>query len=293
MRKWIYVAITYCLLFFSAFITVHADSSQSSQYTQARSSAPRYSWHDSESSLVTLSDSIKPPSGYKQITIGDNSFGAWLRGLPLLQNSDTVYLFNGDKKFNQLAHHSIIDIDVGSRDLQQCADAAMRLRAEYLYSKGDYEKIHFNFTSGDKASWLDWAAGIRPVIKGNQVSWKKKASKDRSYRSFRRYLDVIFTYAGSASLSRELKKVVNPAKILPGDVFIQGGYPGHAVIVIDVANNDQGDRIFLLAQSYMPAQQIHVLNNPKFWNGPWYHAKSSGKLITPEWIFNYSDLMRF
>ena len=48
-----------------------------------------------------------------------------------------------------------------------------------------------------------------------------------------------------------------------GDVFIKGGFPGHAVVVLDMAENDRtGQRVFLLAQSYMPAQDIHIMKNP-------------------------------
>ena len=48
-----------------------------------------------------------------------------------------------------------------------------------------------------------------------------------------------------------------------GDVFIQGGFPGHAIIVVDLAENEVGEKCFLVAQSYMPAQEIHVLKNFK------------------------------
>ncbi|THB71019.1 MAG: hypothetical protein D6B28_08195 [Gammaproteobacteria bacterium] len=286
MCKGIYVfLIISCYLLSSAYADNHRNPSVNS---------PKYyHWPLQEDAAVKISQSIEPPEGYTRITLEDTSFGTWLRALPLLQNSNTVHLFNGDKKFNQLAQHSIIDIDVGDKDLQQCADAAIRLRAEFLFSKKDYKSIHFNFTSGDNASWEEWAAGKRPVIKGNKVSWVHKSAQNHSYANFRKYLETVFTYAGSASLSRELETVPNPAKILPGDIFIQGGYPGHAVIVMDVAENSKGERVFLLAQSYMPAQQVHLLRNPKIWNGPWYHAKSSGKLVTPEWIFNFKDLMRF
>ena len=42
-----------------------------------------------------------------------------------------------------------------------------------------------------------------------------------------------------------------------GDVLIQGGSPGHAVIVVDMAENPAtGEKLYLLAQSYMPAQDI-------------------------------------
>jgi hypothetical protein len=40
-----------------------------------------------------------------------------------------VLLYNGAPKFRQDVHAAVIDIDVGTRDLQQCADATMRLRA--------------------------------------------------------------------------------------------------------------------------------------------------------------------
>ncbi len=282
MCKWIYwLALTF-LSIRSFTGVVFADVASDS-----------YSWISVDSDYISVQNSIDPPAGFKRLDLEIKSYGSWLRGLPLVTKNNTVHLFNGKKKFNQLVHHSIIDIDVGNKDLQQCADAAMRLRAEYLYSVGKFEDIHFNYTSGDKASWLSWSRGIRPVINGNKVSWVKKAAADTSYKNFRKYMDSVFMYAGSASLSKELTSVSDAAKVLPGDLFIQGGFPGHAVVVLDVAEDINGSRTFIIAQSYMPAQQIHILKNPKFWNGPWYYAKSSGKLITPEWIFDYKDLKRF
>ena len=87
--------------------------------------------------------------------------------------------------------------------------------------------------------------------------------------------------------------VADPSKVLPGDVFIQGGFPGHAVLVADVAQNGHGERMFLLVQSYMPAQDIHVLRNLTHSESPWYPALMEGTLKTPEWTFLYSDLRRF
>ena len=81
-----------------------------------------------------------------------------------------------------------------------------------------------------------------------------------------------------------------------GDVFIQGGFPGHAVLVADmVVNKATGDARFLLIQSYMPAQDMHILTNPKGEAGtPWYPIPpAEGELITPEWIFKSAHLRRF
>jgi len=69
-------------------------------------------------------------------------------------------------------------------------------------------------------------------------------------------------YAGSFSLSKELHRVQDVNEMKISDVFIDGGFPGHAVIVVDMAVNRRTEKkVFLLAQSYMPAQDIHVLKN--------------------------------
>jgi len=251
-----------------------------------------YQWLESPPE-ESIAERIPPPPGFKRAAHLNSSFGAWLTGLPLLPGRPKVHLFNGREKTNQSAHYSIIRIDTGTRDLQQCADAAIRLRAEYLFDTGREEAIKFHFTSGDLARWIDWQDGMRPVVQGNKVTWKKTGSQDNSYSNFRKYLTTVFAYAGSYSLSRELKPVPDAALIESGDVFIQGGHPGHAVMVVDVARNDAGERCFLIAQSYMPAQEIHILKNPNSWSGPWYRARSSGPLHTPEWNFEYEDLRRF
>ena len=134
---------------------------------------------------------------------------------------------------------------------------------------------------------------MRPKIDGSRVRWSRSADADSSYTQFRRYLRTVFAYAGSHSLSRELHPVADPSALRPGDVFIQGGFPGHAVIVLDVALGTDGVRRFLLAQSYMPAQNLHVLKNPSDRTSPWYVARPAGTLRTPEWTFDYGDLKRF
>ncbi|MBI5844182.1 MAG: DUF4846 domain-containing protein [Deltaproteobacteria bacterium] len=259
----------------------------------ALSAADPYPWPKKETRAETLSARIPPPPGFTRLAAKEGSFAAWLRGLPLRPEGTPVRLYDGGRKWRGGVAFAVIDIDVGSKDLQQCADAVMRLRAEYLRASGCADRISFNFTSGHPARWADWAKGKRPQINGNRVSWAVKSRPDSSYGTFRGYLDTVFTYAGSKSLSLELDKVKDPAQILPGDVFIEGGFPGHAVIVADVAQNKQGRRAFLLLQSYMPAQDIHLLKNPSDSKSPWYPALSGGTLETPEWTFTYSDLRRF
>jgi hypothetical protein len=254
-----------------------------------------YPWLQAYKAEDRVAVRLAPPAGFEREPVAPGSFAEWLRNLPLKKGRPAVRLYNGGLKANQEAHAAVVDIDTGSKDLQQCADAVMRLRAEYLYSRSDFAGIHFNFTSGDAATFVKWSEGFRPTVSGNRVSWAKTVARDDSYASFRAYLNIVFTYAGSASLSKEMVKPANTRDIRAGDVFIQGGFPGHAVIVVDVAREPRtGRRVLLLAQSYMPAQDIHILKNPAGGPlAPWYDANIGQTLKTPEWTFRPEHLMRF
>lgn len=227
-----------------------------------------------------------------RVAAAPESFADWLRHLPLKPAGSPVLHFDGRPKPNQSLHAAVIDIDVGKRDLQQCADAVIRLRAEYLYAGGaaDRARIAFDFTSGDRVSFARWAEGWRPVVVKNRVSWQRSGARGNDRALFADYLATIFTYAGSKSLERELAPVRDARKAQGGDVFIQGGFPGHAVIVVDVAVDPNGRHVMLLAQSFMPAQSIHVLKNPK--GGVWYDA-AAGDPETPEWTFRAGHVRRF
>ncbi len=244
----------------------------------------------------TIRQRISPPEGYVREDVSSQSFAHYLRELPLLSAGTKVLYYNGEVKPNQAAAHAVVDLDIGKRDLQQCADAIIRLRTEYLYKQKRYADIHFNFTNGFRADYVKWAQGNRIRVEGNKVSWYASKPEDYSYPTFRAYLDLVFIYAGTASLSKELVKA-DYHSLQIGDVFIQGGFPGHAVIVVDVAVHPQTKKkVYLLAQSYMPAQHIHVLINPTNRSlSPWYEleADSSGRVYTPEWTFEKSDLKRF
>ncbi|MBN2369761.1 MAG: DUF4846 domain-containing protein [Vicinamibacteria bacterium] len=226
---------------------------------------------------------------------GGGDFADWLRGLPMKHGRPPVLLFDGRLKANQNAHVAVVDIDVGRADLQQCADAVIRLRAEYLYASSRMDDISFRFTSGDEARFTLWARGFRPQVRGSRVRWIKTSPPDAGHAGLRRFLNVVFTYAGSKSLEQELCRVDDPSTLQAGDVFIQGGFPGHAVLVVDVAvHRSTGRAAFLLAQSYMPAQEIHILKNPGDARlSPWYVLDAGDVLATPEWIFRRSDLRRF
>ncbi len=243
----------------------------------------------------TVVSEINVPEGFKRIDASGNSFGAFLRSFKLNNEDDIVHLYNGSPKYNQNVHYAILDIDVGKRDLQQCADAVMRLQAEYLFEEKKNDDITFLFTNGDWVDWNKYAKGYRPSINGNQITWAKISAEDFSYKNFRKYMDLVFSYAGTYSLSKQLEKVSDFDDLQQGDVLIQGGFPGHAVIIMDVAvSGSTGEKVFMLAQSYMPAQEIHILKNLENKKlSPWFAIPDHEMIKTPEWTFLKENLKRF
>lgn len=238
--------------------------------------------NDSSSKMILnpngnkLSERFLCPENYERIELDSSSFGHYLRHSSLHPSDHKVLLYNGQQKVNQAASCGVIQQDIDPVDLQQCADAVMRLRGEYLFETEQFEKIHFNFLSDGKPRYFI------------------EYSQDRSYKSFRKYMKYVFSYANTASLKKELISIQNIKDIQSGDVFIQSGNPyGHAVTVMDVAIDNSGNKLFLLSQSYMPAQETHILVNPLDQDiSPWYRA-NEGMIRTPEWTFESSDLRRF
>jgi hypothetical protein len=224
-----------------------------------------------DSNTYSHIEAIPLPAGYARIPAKKNSFATWLRQVPLKANK-TVFIYNGQLKLNQQAQFAVLDISVGKKDLQQCADAVMRLRAEYLYSQKQFTNIDF--------------------VDNENNHYQLTPNPYRA--DFDRYLDRVFAYCGSLSLSTQLKPVKNFSDILPGDVLIKGGSPGHAMLVMDVAIDKKGNKIYLLSQSYMPAQDIHLVINPaNNLLSPWYSANELEMIQTPEWTFKTSQLKRW
>lgn len=241
----------------------------------------------------TVSTRFRTPEHFIREELDSNSFGFFLRSLPLHPEGHRVHYYNGEIKSNEV-YAAVVNLPIGTKDLHQCADAVMRLRADYLRAIGKSSEIHFNFTNGFRCDYSNWLAGHSVLVKGNKVSWGSssglRADNDKNYWN---YLEKVFTYAGTLSLSKELKaKEITALEI--GDVFIQGGSPGHAVIVVELCVNEKtGEKRFMLAQSYMPAQEIQVLFNPRDYKSVWFELPANGILRTPEWTFESSDLKSF
>jgi hypothetical protein len=236
---------------------------------------------------------IPLPPGYHRLPADKTPFTDWLRKAPL-KKERTVYLYNGSPKRNQDAQFAVLDVSVGHQDLQQCADAVMRLRAEFLYATRDFINIDYYTEAGVRLNFHEWANGRRVRLNAPRLERYTLPGDDHycdTRACFDTYLNTVFTYCGTRSLEKQLVSIPLD-RIAPGDVWIKGGSPGHAMLVVDAAEDNQGHRIYLLAQSYMPAQDIHIVNNPIDHSlSPWYRADTTQHIVeTPEYTFTVNQL---
>lgn len=243
----------------------------------------------------TVKERFFPPTDYEWIEEKPDSFGYFLENFKLKPYGTPILTYDGTPIATQHLHQAVFDIDTGKKDLQQCADAVIRLRAEYLFKAKKFDKIKFHFTSGDLFSWNEYKNGIRAFVNGNSVSFRETAAYDESYENFRNYLDLIFNYAGTISLHRETNSIIKNSDLKTGDILITPGSPGHVVFIAGTCINKKGKKLFLLAQGFTPAQSIHLLSNPFEKNiSPWYNLDVNSPAIqTARYIFKSTNFRSF
>lgn len=246
-------------------------------------------------SKTTVNTRFSPPKEYQWIKEEEGSFGDFLNKFPLYPEGFPVRTYQKIPIEKQYFHAGILKLDVGEKDLQQCADAWIRLYAEYLWGKKEYSKIKFQFTSGQTMSWEDYKTGIRTTESGDKVVFHHSSKYDDSYSNFRKYLNLVFNYAGTISLDRESCLINDNKDIKTGDYLIKPGSPGHSVFIVGRAISKTGKRLYLLAESYMPAQDIHIIKNPfKPEISPWYELDVKAPVTkTAKYIFVPTVIKRF
>lgn len=227
----------------------------------------------------TVETRFNTPEGFTRINSESSSFIWYLRNLPLKTVGAEVLEYSGKVKPNNQTYLAVVDLPIGKKDLHQCADAIMRLRAEYLFSQSRFKEITFRQASGKTLSYSTWLGG-------------RTADKTNLWT----YLETVFNTANTTSLNQQL--ITKPVESLEiGDVFITGPPPGysygHAIIVVDKCVDKEGNVKFMLAQSYMPAQEIQILDNPANPGCPWYDLDFGQNLDTPEWDFTSNQLKSF
>ena len=218
--------------------------------------------------------SIPVPSGFKRV--GNGKFTTFLRDIELKGAHTKVQLFTGGNANLQQLNYAVLDVELIS-NWEQCADACIRLHAEYLYKNKRYSQIAYKDVNGKLMSYTGGA----------------------SRKAFEAYLKKVYGMASTLSLSKYLTPV-SLKNLKPGDVFVyparKGAAYGHAVLVVDVAvNASTGELAFLLAEGNTPARDLHVLRNLKHpFSAPWFIVDGSEKsLRLGPFLYYPNEIRRF
>lgn len=90
----------------------------------------------------------------------------------------------------------------------------------------------------------------------------------------------------------------------PGDVFVYAAGDhnlegathskyGHAIMIVDVAVDEDGNKAFLLAEGNTPARDIHILRNwMNPFASPWFYLDADAKNLYFDCFYYKSDELR-
>jgi Domain of unknown function (4846) len=262
--------------------------------------AHRYRWLGADNlkfpaAVDTLEARFPAPPGYVRVAVTPGSFAEWLRGLPLAAPGTPVLSHAGDTVFagDDAYVASVVAIDVGAGDLQQSADAVIRLHGEWLWSSDQPNAISYKSATKLDMPFSRWAKGQRLLAAGPNMGWVVKGKpKDPTYNDFRQYIDAVMLWSNNVSLAMRATRVADPAQLSAGDFFLQTRGKGHAILVLDVAQKPTGERVALLGQSLQsPAQSIHVMGLGQA--TAWFSMRPPNPVLTPRADeFLWTDLMR-
>jgi len=221
----------------------------------------------------TVQQAFPPPEG--SVRVDGGGFGSHLGLLTLRPTGTPVTTHDGRVLRRDVP---VIDLPLVDGDLQQCADTIIRLRAEWLRDGG--REVLFHATSGDPMPWARYAAGETAYEHGGRLRWR--AATPATWDG---YLRAVFMWAGTASLAERDTVAVQVPR--PGDVVVEPGFPGHAVVLLDVARTAEQTWV-LVGQGYMPAQSMHIDPGPV--DGWWLW---DNRLELSSWPLETSGLRRF
>ncbi|HBI84770.1 MAG TPA: hypothetical protein DDX71_00565 [Ruminococcus sp.] len=235
---------------------------------------------------------IMPPFGYRRTDADPDSFLAYMRGQELLPDGNPVYDYHGNSLGIGNAA-AVYALPVGKDGTQQCADSIIRVWSDYLYERGEYDKLSYHLTNGMECSFDKWKRGWHVAAFGDFSWWMPVPVWGTSEENYRSWLMTVMRYAGTLSLEAE-SEPIDIADAQAGDFFCHGGSPGHAVLIVDEAVNAAGERQFLLAQGFMPAQSFHIIEDHGTSGDPWYTEEELSRetIELSSYTFHAGDLRR-
>jgi hypothetical protein len=217
----------------------------------------------------SIIETIPVPFGFSRVSVDSAGFAGWLRNLVLKSPGSSVLDYRGKvyKSGNDSTVSAVVDWDILGQRMEQCMDILVHFYAEYLRQNNRENEIHFPLPGGYWLDWKDWKNGWRPIFKGITMTLGKKAAYDSSQKAFISYLNTIFAESHTQQFYHGYK-VIDRHNVQIGDFIVTQGSKSHAVMIMDLAVNEQGQLIALIGHGDTPACQFYLFNYQK--NNPWF-----------------------
>lgn len=237
-----------------------------------------YPWIANYNINHSIKHRFEPPPGYHRVNAATGSFADWLRSLPLKSGGAPVFDYLGRTKLapDDTTLAAVVDYPVRGKKLEQCMDVLYRWYAEYLHADNFDEEIKFFMPGGYILSWDDWKNGLRPEYQGVTIHFKKTATPDSSRSVFEEYLHEVFYYSFTQTAYFAYPPV-ELADLKIGDFIVKKGSKGHAVMIMDMVADGNGNKLVLVGHGGTPAREFHLLNFKK--NNPWFPIDTTSASI--------------
>ena len=170
----------------------------------------------------------------------------------------------------------VVDLDMKGRRLEQCMDILVRLYAEYLWKSNRIEDYKLPMPGGYWLNWKDWRKGYRPFFKGIDITLKKTSRPDTSLKTYQSYLNMVYSEAHTQQFYHAYQPLDRTA-VKIGDIVIRKGTKGHAVMIVDLAKNENGEYIALVGNGDTPACQFFLLKHRK--NEVWIPLRFEDEIL--------------
>lgn len=221
---------------------------------------------------------IELPQGFKRIVYSKNSFADWIRNLPLKNKDANVLDYKGRvfKSREDTSVAGVVDWPVQGKRLEQCIDIIIRFYSEYLWKNNRSEELILPLPGGSSIKWKDWQNGFRPKFSGINFKLIKSGIIDSSKSNFNKFLNLVFAESHTQQFYHSYPKIATN-NIQVGDFIVKKGAKGHAVLIVDLAKNENDDFVALFGQGDTPACEFYLLNYKK--DDPWIPLNFSREVV--------------
>ncbi len=269
------------LLTFACLPATAQEDSTAGDYLNA-SYRQQYDFISMKDTIYTFQSEFTVPDGYDWLNPAKmNNYQNWIANFPIWYRWKHVGIWKGNKAFVADEVSRVVHIPWKGRENKDFA-IPMRIWAEYYL----YRDIEKNFSiipiRGETLTYPKFLES--KVVRGplRSVLFKPAEKRKPSEREFYKLLRVCMENSNYQSLASNCDSI-SGKELLPGDLVIghnSNGMKGVVYMVMNVIENNNGDRMYCLATGCAEACDFHIPKFNESRENPWIDLRRIEELVT-------------